>query len=91
MKEFKTIVDELGNYIDSGVIIYKNKRYEFENYYYDSASYVMINYREEYELEDGAAQNEIIEVGRINDDAVRVREIEKGIYEIEPLPSDENI
>lgn len=51
----------------------------------------MINYGEEYELEDGTAQNVIIEVGRIDDDAVRIKEIGVNVYEVEPLPEDEEV
>lgn len=91
MKEYKTMVDQLGNYIDSGTIIYKNNRYEFGSYYYNGSDYVMINYGEEYQLEDGTAQNVIIEIGRIDDDAVRIKEIGGGVYEVEPLPEDEEI
>ena len=38
-----------------------------------------------YELEDGSAQNEIIEVGRIDGIAVKYKELGKNIYEIESI------
>lgn len=91
MKEYKITLEELGNYVDGGVIIYNNKKYEFENYYYDSFDYVMINYGNDDELEDGTAQNEIIEVGRISDDAIRIKEIGVNVYEVEPLAEDEEV
>lgn len=78
-------IDELGNWIDEGTIIYKGKEYNFESYYYDGEEYVMINYGKEYELEDGSAQNEIIEVGRIDGIAVKYKELGKNIYEIESI------
>lgn len=74
-------IEELGNWIDEGTIIYNGTTYNFENYYYDGNEYVMFNYGEEYD--DGEC--EIKEVGRINGIAVKLKEIDKNIYEIESI------
>lgn len=74
-------IDELGNWIDEGTIIYNGITYNFDSYYYDGAEYVMINYGEEYE--DG--ERDIEEVGRIDGIAVKLKEIEKNTYEIESI------
>lgn len=74
-------IDELGNWIDEGTIIYNGITYNFDSYYYDGGEYVMINYGEEYE--DG--ERDIEEVGRIDGIAVKLKEIGKNIYEIESI------
>lgn len=74
-------IDELGNWIDEGTIIYNGITYVFDSYYYDGAEYVMINYGKEYEN----GERDIEEVGRIDGIAVKLKEIEKNTYEIESI------
>lgn len=91
MKEYRMMLDELPNYVDEGTIFYKGKRYDFDSYYCERFDYVMINYGEEYEDEDGTGQVEIFEVGRLDMDAIILRVIGDKVYEIEDLPEDEDI
>ena len=61
-----TVLGELGNYIDSGTVLFKSKYYRFDGYYYDCGDYVMANYLGENE----EGETEIEEVGRIKGDGV---------------------
>ena len=64
--------------IDTSRVMYENKLYEFEDYYYDCGEFVMFN--EGAIDEDGNA--EIIEVGRIPEGYYDIYECD-GYYEIE--------
>lgn len=74
-------IDELGNWIDEGTIIYRGITYSFDSYYYDGSEYVMINYGKD--NKDG--ERDIEEIGRINGIAVKLKEISTNTYEIESI------
>ena len=61
-----TVLAELGNYIDNGVILFNHKYYSFDGYYYDCGDYVMVNYLDKNE----EGETRIEEVGRIEGDGV---------------------
>ena len=61
-----TVLSELGNYIDKGIIFFESIYYSFHGYYYDSGDFVMVNYFCENEF----GETEIEEVGRIKGDGV---------------------
>lgn len=75
------LVQELGNWIEQGTIIYNNVTYNFSSYYYEHGEYVMINYGKEHE--DGEC--DIEEVGRISGIAVKCQQLDENTYIIENI------
>ena len=70
------INEEIGNWIDKGIVYYNNNKYVFDDYYYNRDGFVMLRYLD---------VDEDIEVGIIKSFVVRIVELEKNVHFVEDI------
>ena len=68
--------DEIGNWIDKGIVYYNNAKYQFDDYYYNGDGFVMLRFED---------VEEDTEVGVISHYLVRIVELEKNVYFVEDV------
>lgn len=70
------VKEEIGNYIEKGIIYYNGAKYEFDDYYYNGDGFVMLK---------SEGVEEETTVGTITNYLVRIVELEKGVYFVEDI------
>lgn len=68
--------EDIGNWINKGIVYYNNNKYEFDDYYYNGDGYVMLRYED---IEEDQ------EVGTIESYLVRIVQLDKDVYFVEDI------
>lgn len=68
--------DEIGNYINKGIVYYNSNKYQFDDYYYNGDGFVMLRFEDTEEDE---------EVGVIESYLVRIVQLEDNVYFVEDI------